>query len=181
MQLTFLTGNQGKLKEFQAFLPDIKSLDIDLPEIQEIDAHAIIRAKLKEALQHHKGNFIVEDTSLYIKSLKGLPGPLIKWFLKTIDVEGVYKMAEATGDVSAQAKTVIGLSGKNGKMHFFEGVIEGKIVAPRGSNGFGWDAIFEPAGHDKTFAEMDATEKNQVSMRQIAVQKLQLFIVQEQQ
>lgn len=65
MSLYFITGNKGKLAEVQSILGNIEGLDIDLPEIQELDAHAIIKAKLTEALKHQTGTFIVEDTSLY--------------------------------------------------------------------------------------------------------------------
>lgn len=80
----FITGNKNKFEEVRAILPDAEQLDIDLPEIQEIDAHGIIRAKLHAAFAHEEGEFIVEDLSFYLECLNGLPGPLIKWFLKTI-------------------------------------------------------------------------------------------------
>ena len=84
MSLYFITGNKNKFEEVKSILPEIEQLDVDLPEIQDIDAQNIIRFKLLEALRHHAGEFIVEDTSLYFDCLKGLPGPLIKWFLETI-------------------------------------------------------------------------------------------------
>ena len=62
MSLYFITGNKGKLAEVQSILGPIEALDIDLPEIQELDAHKIIRAKIEEAQKHQKGEFIVEDT-----------------------------------------------------------------------------------------------------------------------
>ena len=78
MSLHFITGNKGKLLEVQSILGDVTALDIDLAEIQSLDAHEIIKAKLDEARKHHNGQFIVEDTSLYFEALNGLPGPLIK-------------------------------------------------------------------------------------------------------
>lgn len=176
MQLTLLTGNKGKLNEFRTILPNVQNLDIDLPEIQELDAHKIIQAKLEAAMQHHEGNFIVEDTSLYVDGLNGLPGPLIKWFLKAVDTDGVYKMAASTDSVEAQAKTIIGYASSSREIHFFEGVIEGKIVEPRGNHGFAWDTIFQPEGYDTTFAEMTAEEKNGISMRKIAIEELSRFL-----
>ena len=88
MALYFITGNKGKLVEVQEIISSVEQLDIDLPEIQDIDAQEIIRAKLEEAQKHHQGQFIVEDTSLYLDCLNGLPGPLIKWFMKTIGNDG---------------------------------------------------------------------------------------------
>ena len=171
MSLYFITGNKGKLAEVQSILRNVEALDIDLPEVQSLDVYEIIRAKLEEARKHHFGEFIVEDTSLYFEGLKGLPGPLIKWFMKTIGNDGLYKMAEAFGNFNAEAKTVIGYSDDQKNISFYEGNIKGTIVSPRG-DGFGWDPIFQPNGYDKTFGELSAEEKNSFSMRKIALEKL---------
>lgn len=169
--LYFITGNKGKLAEVQAILGDVvEGLDIDLPEVQEIDAHKIIKAKLEEAQKHHKGEFIVEDTSLYFEAMNGLPGPLIKWFMKTVGNDGLYKLASAFDNFNAEAKTIIGHSDLDGEIEFFEGNIKGKIVSPKGT-GFGWDPIFQPDGYTKTFGELTAEEKNSFSMRKLALEQ----------
>lgn len=171
MTLYFITGNKGKLAEVQSILGNVEALDVDLPEIQSLDAHEIIRAKLEEAKRHQTGEFIVEDTSLYFEALNGLPGPLIKWFMKTIGNDGLNKIAETFGNSNAEAKTIVGYSNAQGEISFHEGTIRGTIVAPRGE-GFGWDPIFQPEGHVKTFGELLAEEKNSFSMRRIALEKL---------
>jgi non-canonical purine NTP pyrophosphatase (RdgB/HAM1 family) len=176
MSLHFITGNQGKLKEVQSILGDVVALDIDLVEIQSLDAHEIIRAKLEEARKHHKGKLIVEDTSLYFDGLNGLPGPLIKWFMKSIGNDGLMKIVQNLDNNRAEAKTVIGYSNASGEVSFFEGSVFGTIVTPRGT-GFGWDPIFMPDGQTKTFGEMTAEEKNSLSMRRLAVEKLREFLV----
>ena len=81
MKIYFITGSKGKFEEVKQIIPEIIQKDIDLPEIQETDAKKIIANKLQEALKHVKSGCVVEDTSLYIASLNGLPGPLIKWFI----------------------------------------------------------------------------------------------------
>lgn len=176
MQITFVTGNQGKYEEAKQIISDLLQQDIDLIEIQGIDPKPIIAHKLSEAQNILTGSIIVEDTSLYIEGLNGLPGPQIKWFMKTIGNEGIVKIANSFGNTKATAKVVIGYSDEQGKVEFFEGSIDGEIVAPRGDNGFGWDPIFQPTGLDKTFAEMTQEEKNQISMRKIAFQKLKDFL-----
>ncbi|MDD2657227.1 MAG: non-canonical purine NTP pyrophosphatase [Candidatus Pacebacteria bacterium] len=176
MVIHFITGSKNKLAEMQAVLGDVEQLDIDLPEIQEIDAHKIIRAKLEEALKHKKEAFMVEDTSLYFDALSGLPGPLIKWFMKTVGNEGLFKMTEAFDNYGAEAKTIIGYTDGSGNIEFFEGSVRGTIVAPRGETNFGWDPIFQPEGKDKTFAEMTADEKNALSMRRLAAEKLKAHL-----
>ncbi|RJQ27441.1 non-canonical purine NTP pyrophosphatase [Candidatus Parcubacteria bacterium] len=176
MPLYFITGNENKFKEGQMILSEIEQLDIDLPEIQDIDPKNIIREKLLEALKHKKGEFIVEDTSLYLDCLHGLPGPLIKWFLKTIGSEGLADIAQKFGNDKAEAKTVIGYAKNREEIYFFEGAIFGKIVAPEGDLGFGWDPIFQPDGFEKTFGQMSREEKNNISMRKIALEKLKEFL-----
>jgi non-canonical purine NTP pyrophosphatase (RdgB/HAM1 family) len=172
----FITGNKNKLAEVQAVLPEVEQLYIDLPEIQEIDAQKIIQAKLTEALNHKKGEFIVEDTSLHLDCLNGLPGPLIKWFLQTIGNQGLAQLAEKLDNDKAEAVTMIGYAKSQGEMQFFRGSVKGKIVNPRGETKFGWDPIFIPDGHDKTFAEMGVEEKNKISMRRMALNKLKEFL-----
>jgi inosine triphosphate pyrophosphatase len=171
MTLYFITGNRGKLAEVQSILENVEALDIDLPEIQSLDAQEIIKAKLEEAQKHYTGEFIVEDTSLYFDNLNGLPGPLIKWFLATIGNAGLWQIAQSFGDTQAEAKTMIGYSNAQQEISFFEGTIRGAIVNPRGE-GFGWDPIFMPEGHERTFGEMTLAEKNVLSMRKMAVEKL---------
>ena len=94
MALYFITGNKGKLAEVQSILGNVEALDIDLPEIQSLDAQEIIKAKLEEAQKDQTGEFIVEDNSLYLEGLNGLPGPLIKWFEEALGNEGIALIAD---------------------------------------------------------------------------------------
>lgn len=176
MELYFVTGNKSKFEEINSVIGGIKQLDIDLPEIQEIDSQKIIEEKLKSALYHSKGSFIVEDNSLLLNGMNGLPGPQIKWFLKTIGNEGIFKLTQIFGS-EATAKVIIGFAESPESIIFFEGAVEGNIVEPRGNKGFGWDAIFQPKGLNKTFAEMDFEEKNEYSMRKIAALKLKDYLI----
>lgn len=172
--LFFITGNKGKYEEVKSILGNVEQLEMDLPEIQSINAHEIIKAKLLEAKKHGKGEYIVEDTSLYMDCLNGLPGPLIKWFLKTVGNDGLYKIADKMDDYGAEALTIVGYV-KGGEIYFFEGSVKGKITEPKGT-GFGWDPIFKPDGFEKTFGEMTKEEKNGISMRRKALNKLKDFI-----
>ena len=172
-----MTGNKGKFDEAKSVVSNIEMLDIDLVEIQEIDARKVIESKIQEGLRIKKTELIVEDTSLYLDALGGLPGPLIKWFMKTIGNEGLYDIAMKLGNTKAVAKTIVGYA-RDEKISFFEGVIEGNIVEPRGDNGFGWDSIFQPDGYSKTFAEMDSDEKNSLSMRKTAFENLKRYITE---
>ncbi len=168
--LFFITGNAGKFKEAQAFIPEIKQLNLDLIEIQSLDAHKIITHKLEEARKHHKGSFIVEDVSVYIDGMNGLPGPLIKWFIESIGLNALAKLTKVFGS-KATVRCIIGYS-NGANIKFFDGEVKGDIVESRGENGFGWDKIFVPNGYTKTFGEMSNDEKNKISMRKIAFGKL---------
>ena len=120
--INFVSGNKNKLRElsdiFQKHIKDveIKQLDIDLPELQGLPED-IVRGKLKLALEkakNLKGPVLVEDTSLCFNAYGGLPGAYIKYFLKAIKPEGLYKMACAFKDHSAYAQSIYGLQ-KNAK------------------------------------------------------------------
>lgn len=176
MTLYFITGNAGKYEEVKEIMPSVVQKDIDLVEIQEIDPNKIISHKLLEAGKTIDGEIMVEDTSLYVNSLNGLPGPLIKWFLKSLGVEGLVQVTSSFKDTTAFAKTIIGYISQNGRIKFFEGEIVGDIVKPRGNKGFGWDSIFQPKGSNKTFGEMELKEKMEFSMRKIATVKLREFL-----
>jgi non-canonical purine NTP pyrophosphatase (RdgB/HAM1 family) len=176
MPIYFLTANKNKFREAREIIPELEQLDIELPEIQEIDSRKIIEVKLAEALKNHQGGFIVEDTSLSLKALNGLPGPLIKWFLATVGNEGLWKMAQSFDNFDAEAKTVIGYAENSEEVRYFEGAIEGEIVAPRGAADFGWDPIFQPKGYSETFAEMALAEKNKISMRRRAIDQLRNYL-----
>ncbi len=178
MTLYFITGNEGKFKDSKKFFPEIKQLDIDLPEIQEIDSHEIVKEKLEGVFERVEGEFIVEDTSLSFNCLNGLPGPLIKWFEKSLGNEGLVEIVEKLGNNSAEAKITLGYARNRGEIHYFDGSIKGKIIPPRGERGFGWDPIFEPEGYSKALAEMTREEKNSMSMRKIAMEKLKKFLVE---
>jgi len=180
-----ITGNNKKFEEINSIIPFTEQLNIDLIEIQEVNPAKIIEAKILEARKHFKGEFIVEDTSLSIDCLNGLPGPLIKWFLEKLGVDGIYNITIKLHDPQninqgiigkATARTMIGYSDKKGKIMIFEGTLEGSIIKPKVKTDFGWDPIFKPKGYDKSFGEMTREEKNLISMRRIALEKLKIYL-----
>lgn len=177
-KLYFITGNENKRKEISELLPDydIEKIEIDLPEIQELDPHLIIQEKLDLAKRSHDKAFIVEDTSLMFEPLNGLPGPLIKWFIQGIGIEGLANFYKDFDCTRATAKTLIGFSEPGKEIQFFEGEVTGEIVSPRGETKFGWDPIFIPQGQTQTFAEMSPEQKNKFSMRKQAVEKLKKYL-----
>lgn len=181
MELTFLTGNKGKLEEARTILGEkinLVSQDIDLDEVQEIDSTKIIIKKAQDAYRLVRKPLIIEDTSLYLVAWKGLPGALIKWFLKTVGCEGILDMLKSFTNRSAFAQTAIAYhDGRNIRM--FESTVKGKISEKvKGENGFGWDNIFIPDGQDKTYAKMKPDEKNKISSRKVALEKLRTYLLE---
>jgi inosine triphosphate pyrophosphatase len=175
--INFVSGNKNKLRELNDIFSEnfkdiiVKQLDIDLPELQGLPEE-IVRGKLKLALEKSKnlkGPVLVEDTSLCFNAYGGLPGPYIKYFLKAIKQEGLYKMVCAFEDHSAYAQSIFGLQkNENSEPHLFIGKTDGEIVSPRGQKNFGlsgWDPCFKPNCSSKTYAEMEEDEKNKISHR----------------
>lgn len=176
MEICFVTGNKNKLKEAKEILNcEVNSEDIDLPEIQELYTEKIIEKKVKEAYKTLKKPVMVEDVGFYIHSWNDFPGAFIKWALKTMGSNGIYEAAKNLKDKSVTAEACIGYyDGSNLKI--FKGQIKGTLSAPKGDNGFGFDNIFIPDGNSKTIAEMNSEEKNQISMRTIALKKIENFL-----
>lgn len=175
MTLYFITGNENKLKEARQILGNVESLEIDLPEIQSLDPKEVIEAKLREAKKYHQGPLFCEDVSLSLDCLNGLPGTLVKWFLKSLGPEGIVKITNQYNNPKATVKAFIGYYCDE-KVHFFEGQVNGNIVSPKAESSFGFDPIFQPEGHDKTFAEMALEEKNKISHRRQALQRLKEYL-----
>jgi|SRR3989344_3268414 len=177
MDIYLITGNKNKLREAEQILGvRLKNVDLDLDEIQELDPDKIAEHKAKQAWEQVKKPLFVWDQSLYIHCLNDFPGPLIKWFWATVTPEKICLIANFFEDYKIYTKTT--LAYYNGKeIKHFHGVVQGTIpVQPRGTNGFSWDPIFIPEGHDKTFAEMTAEEKNGISMHKLALEKLRDYL-----
>lgn len=182
-KLLFLTGNINKLREARNILTDfdVESKDVDIAEIQEVNEQVIVEEKIRQALKLVDEDVFVEDVSLCYDSLNGLPGPLIKWFVKNVGRRGLVDMLSAYDDKTAYAKCYIGYGipardGKNSKIMVFEGSVKGRIVEPVGDSNFGFDPIFLPDGSEKTFAQMTEEEKNSMSHRRLALEKFKKYL-----
>jgi non-canonical purine NTP pyrophosphatase (RdgB/HAM1 family) len=176
-QITFVTGNKNKIKQVSTYLDyPITHKEVDLTEIQSLNLHEIVEAKVKEAYRILNSPVLVEDISLTFLALGKLPGPLIKWFLKELGNEGLCQLLTSFDTRDAIAEVCYGYyNGKN--LELFEASYEGVITnKPRGDKSFGWNPIFIPKGNKKTWGEMDISEQNATSMRKIALEKLEKFL-----
>ncbi|KAJ9652520.1 nucleoside triphosphate pyrophosphohydrolase ham1 [Neophaeococcomyces mojaviensis] len=184
--LIFLTSNAGKLREFQAGMSNVPNItvtnraDVDIDEIQgTIEEIAI--DKCRRAAEIIGGPVLTEDTALEFRALGGLPGPYIKYFLMAIGHEGLNNLLAAYEDKTIYAVcTFAYCAGPGSQPILFQGRTEGKLVPARGPSAFGWDPCFEypPAG--QTYAEMDKEEKNKISHRGKAQEKLKRWLAGEE-
>ncbi|OJD34118.1 inosine triphosphate pyrophosphatase [Diplodia corticola] len=176
--LNFVTGNRHKLREAAAILSghvELRSRSAaDVPEIQGTPQE-IAADKCRRAAIAVNGPALVEDTALELHALNGMPGPYIRPFFTAIGNDGLRSLLAAYDDKAATSVCVLAYcDGPGEEPIIFEGRCTGAIVAPRGSNGFAYDPIFEYEG--KTFAEMDPAFKNRVSDRYEALNKLRLWL-----
>ena len=172
--IKFVTGNAMKLREVEEILGmnglplPLEMIDIDLDELQESQPEKIAAAKARLAAEACGGPAIVDDTSLCLNAIGGMPGPYIKWFQQS-KVE-LHRLLSDYDDKSAFAQSCIAFSPGPGAVPLvFSGVCNGTIVSPRGGSGFGWDAVFQPEGSAETFAEMSGEAKNAISHRSRAL------------
>ena len=188
MELIIASQNQNKLVEFKKILGDKINLfslsDIglnqEIPENEKtIKKNAMFKAKFVN-IQTGK-NVFADDTGLEIDSLNGEPGVYSARYSgvernSDKNIELVLRKLKNKANRNSRFKTIISLI-IDGKSVNFEGVVEGKITEEkRGNNGFGYDPIFQPNGYASTFGEMSLKEKNKISHRSIAINKMVQYL-----
>lgn len=184
MKLVFATNNQHKLHEIKQLigssiqllsLADIDCND-DIPENQEtIEGNASEKAFY--IWNKYQISCFADDTGLEIEALNGEPGVYSARYAgeeKSAEknIELVLQKLAKINNRKARFKTIISLV-INGEEIQFEGIVDGKILEKnRGQSGFGYDPIFQPDESSFSFAEMPLAEKNKISHRGRATQKL---------
>ena len=188
MELIFATHNNNKVKEVTKMLPSylsMKSLtDINFfDEIEETGTTFEKNAQLKAKTIFDKTgkNIFADDSGLVIEALDGAPGVYSARYAGTgKDEDNIAKaLKELEGKTNRKAYFIsIFCLILDGKEYFFEGRVNGTIATEiMGDNGFGYDPIFIPDGFSKSFAQMTAEEKNAISHRGKAVEKLNDFLI----
>ena len=184
-KLVFATNNAHKLEEIRAILGD----KVEILSLNDINCHADI-PETADTLQGNaalKAQYIYEnygldcfadDTGLEVEALNGAPGIYSARYAGGEGHDSEANMKKLLAEMQdkenrkARFRTVICLI-EGGEEHFFEGIVNGSIIRERkGGAGFGYDPVFMPDGYSKTFAEMGNDEKNKISHRARAVQKL---------
>lgn len=186
-KIVFATANQYKTAEVAKLLaPNYEVLNLrdincntDIPETGSTFAQ---NAQLKTdyVREHFQLDCFGDDSGLEVEALGNEPGIFSARYSgvkdDTVNLQFLLEKMKGQLNRNARFKTVISLT-QQGQQYFFEGVIEGVLTnAPIGDNGFGYDPIFMPNGYDKTFAQMTMEEKNTISHRAQAMQKLIAFL-----
>lgn len=174
--IQFITSNLGKFKEVRQKLREagieLKRIELPYPEIQGGTLRGVVEEALSWLSSRVKGDFLIDDSGLFIESLKGFPGVYSSFVFKSIGCEGIIKLLEGKEDRRARFECYLGLRWRGGN-RVFKGVCKGQIAEkPRGGQGFGFDPIFVPEGEERTFGEMSRKEKNEISHRSRAVESL---------
>jgi len=188
MKLVFATNNPGKLAEVQKMLPT----SIELLSLKDINCFDDIEetANTLEGNAKIKANYITEkfgyncfadDTGLEVEALNGAPGVYSARYAgePTNAENNMTKILDALKGITnkkAQFRTSVCLN-INGEQFLFDGICKGTILEEKhGEKGFGYDPVFMPDGFNNSFAEMSSDEKNNISHRGLAIQKLVAFL-----
>ena len=189
MKLVFASNNEHKIKEINSLLGNSFSLlslrDVnineDIPEEEpQLEGNALSKARF--VFNATGFDVFADDTGLEIYALNGMPGVHSARFAgekkdSSENIQKVLSMLGSSENRKARFRTVIALI-LDKKEYLFEGTVEGTITKEiRGSEGFGYDPVFVPEGKTSTFAEMGLAEKNTVSHRARAFEKLRDFLI----
>lgn len=188
-KLVFASNNAHKLSEIRAILGDrieiISLSDLqcheEIPETADtLEGNALIKARY--VWEHYGLYCFADDTGLEVEALGGAPGVYSARFAgeHASFEDNVSLLLERLSGVAAprraRFRTVIALIDEYGT-HFFEGSVDGEITLERsGDHGFGYDPVFRPEGREETFAQLTEQEKNSMSHRGRAVQKLVRYL-----
>lgn len=187
-ELIFATNNLHKLTEIQSIIGDkfsIKSLqqigcNEDIPETSPtLEGNALLKAEF--VFNRYGKNCFADDTGLEIEALNGRPGVFSARYATNghdfeANIDKVLSELSGIENRKARFRTVIALI-LDGSVHYFEGIVNGEIIAEKkGGKGFGYDPVFLPDGYQLTFAEMSLSEKNTISHRAKAVNRLVEFL-----
>ena len=188
--ILFFSHNQKKIVEVKQIFKDSKIKVYDLNAFEktkdpkETGATFSSNAKIKSKYGQNLFNMpcFADDSGFCVEALKKNPGVKSKRFLEKFSnnkaaFEYIISNVVKKKNNKAFFITAISLTLKENHHIIFIGKISGTVsLEPKGVNGFGYDPIFIPENHIKTFAEMSLEEKNVISHRKIAITKLRSFL-----
>ena len=176
MKIVFATNNQHKLTEIRDILGEsievlsLKDIncDVDIPETgKTLEENALQKAQY--VYDHYHLDCFADDTGLEVEALDGAPGVYSARYAgeghdSEANMTKLLKELENNNNRKARFRTVIALIIEK-EVHFFDGVVVGEISTERrGTDGFGYDPVFQPTGYEKSMAELGSV-KQQISHR----------------
>ncbi len=175
MKITFITGNQHKVKEakgiFDNFGIELEHVDFGYPEIQG-DLVDVAQFGAKHVATRLGRPVIVEDAGIFIKALEWFPGTYSSYVQDTIGNKGILKLMSDNKDRYAEFRSAVGFCTPKTEPEIFLGTIKGTIsYSEEGNNGFAYDPLFTPEEYDETFGELSTDEKNKFSHRRKSLEK----------
>ena len=127
---------------------------------------------LEWLMERYDRPLFIDDSGLFVEALKGFPGVYSSYVFKTVGCEGILRLMEGVEDRRARFECCIGYMAPGGEPFMVKGVAQGSISRRMaGTGGFGYDPVFVPDGHTRTYAQMDVEEKNTMSHRGRAMAK----------
>ena len=175
--ITFVTTNPGKFREVRAKLAPLgvrlRRLDRAYPEVQADRLEDVVRYGAGVVARQVGGEFLIDDSGLFVDALGGFPGVYSSYAYRTIGCEGILTLMRSESRRTARFETVFLLGRRGRTSRIIKGVCAGSIARTmRGTGGFGFDPIFVPQGRRRTFGEMTLEEKNALSHRARAADAL---------
>ncbi len=195
LELVVATRNKKKVEEIRRMCEGVPVVLLSpddfpgCPEVEE-DAGTFRGNAVKKALavsSYTRRPAVADDSGLEVNSLHGAPGVFSARYAgeeadDKKNIEKLLSLMEVTEDNRRSARFVcsIALAFPDGRVETFEGHVGGRIGREqRGTGGFGYDPVFSPDSHERTFAEMDPTEKDTMSHRGMALKKLRVYLAKE--
>lgn len=151
---------------------EVERVKTTYPEIQADTLEETIAPGLRWLMERYTRPLMIDDSGLFIDSLKGFPGVYSSYVFRTLGCDGVLKLMKGVDDRSARFECCIGFMRPGREPEMVKAVAKGSISREKmGAGGFGYDPIFIPEGYDKTYAQLEIPEKNRISHRGLAVEK----------
>ncbi|MEN2985526.1 MAG: XTP/dITP diphosphatase [Thermodesulfovibrionaceae bacterium] len=192
MKIVLASRNKKKADELRRILRDLDIILLsmeDFPDLEEVvedgitfEENALKKARYVSKLTNLPA--LADDSGLEVEILNGAPGVFSARYAgeTATDEDNISKLLSELKNVpfhrrKARFVCVIALVFPAGKEYIFKGFVNGFITEkPRGSQGFGYDPVFQPDGYEKTFAEMEPSKKDEISHRGKALEELKSFL-----
>jgi XTP/dITP diphosphohydrolase len=149
---------------------ELEHIKTTYPEVQAETIDETIIPGLKWLMERYNRPMMIDDSGLFIDSLKGFPGVYSAYVFKTVGCDGILKLMKDIKDRGARFECCIGFMLPGKEPSISKGIAKGSIsTETAGTGGFGYDPVFIPEGFTRTYAQIEVSEKNKISHRGLAI------------